>query len=448
MHASGMHLIFQALYLISVSSVGKGATHPSPEPPTPHFHHCSPGKESPSYWLFHSLFDSSREDLLQYDQIIYHSSEIRIGKMARARINSHENKQRGLRFLRPILALPVFYKVLIANSLIIFVGATGGTWLAANLNSHSSPYATPTSLVIFVAFGWLISIALNFVVLQFAFHPLINLGKVMSRVQAGERTLRAPLTATDPQADQIARTFNMMLEALDESSRQRASQIINAQEEERKRIARELHDETSQVLTSLLISLAILEESTQTEEARKRIADTRTLAHQTLRAIRSLSIDLRPSALDDLGLLPALRWYLKEYQQKCSIEVDFHAAGFKDRLPAEMEIALYRIVQECLTNTARHSHARTVTVSLREEVDAVYGYIADDGDGFDYVTLLKTPNQERAMGRGLGLIGMQERTILLNGELEIHTAPGQGTRVEVRIPLPEEQTSLRQKVAS
>src|SRR5258708_36319862 len=164
-----------------------------------------------------------------------------------------------------------------------------------------------------------------------------------------------------------------MLDAIDESSRKRASQIINAQEEERKRIARELHDEPSQVLTSLLISLAILEESIQTEEARKRIADTRMLAHQTLRAIRSLSIDLRPSVLDDLGLLPALRWYLKEYQQKRSIEVEFHAAGLKDRLPAEMETALYRIVQEWLTTTARHYNVRTTTVSLRAEADAWYG---------------------------------------------------------------------------
>ncbi len=361
--------------------------------------------------------------------------------MAHARIDESEAQQQGLRLLKPLLALPVFYKVLIANSLIIFVGATGGTWLAANLTSHSSPYATPTSLVIFVAFGWLLSIALNFVVLQFAFQPLMHLGKVMRRIQEGERTMRAPLTGTDPQADQLAQTFNMMLEAIDESSRQRASQIINAQEEERKRIARELHDETSQVLTSLLISLAILEESIQTEEARKRISDTRALAHQTLRAIRSLSIDLRPSALDDLGLLPALRWYLKEYQQKCSIEVDFHATGLKDRLPTEMETALYRIVQECLTNTARHSHARKATVTLKEEDDIVYGTIVDDGDGFDYAALLKIPTQERSLGRGLGLTGMQERALLLNGELDIQTAPGQGTTVDVCIPIPRGHTN-------
>lgn len=359
--------------------------------------------------------------------------------MAHAKTLYTEDEQHGLRFLRPLLALPVFYKVLIANSLIIFVGATGGTWLAVNLNK--SLYATPTSLVIFVVFGWLISIALNFIVLQFAFQPLMRLGKVMNRVQRGERTVRASLTGTDAQADQLAQTLNMMLEAIDESARLRASQIINAQEEERKRIARELHDETSQVLTSLLISLAILEESISAEEERKHIADTRALAHETLRAIRSLSIDLRPSALDDLGLLPALRWYLKEYQQKCSIEVDFQAIGLKDRLPAEMETALYRIVQECLTNTARHAHAHKVTVILREGTEAVFGSIVDDGKGFDYATLLRTRSQERGLGRGLGLTGMEERAVLLNGELEIHTAPKQGTRVEVRIPLPQRPVS-------
>src|SRR5579885_1750948 len=350
--------------------------------------------------------------------------------MAQAETNLTKNRRRGWRLLRPILALPVFYKVLIANSLIIFVGATGGTWLAANLSLHSSPYATPTSLVLFVAFGWLISIALNFVVLQFAFHPLINLGKVMNRVQAGERTLRAPLTGTDPQADGLAQTFNMMLEAIDESSRLRASQIINAQEEERTRIARELHDETSQVLTSLLISLAVLEESIQSEEARRRIADTRTLAHQTLRAIRSLSIDLRPSALDDLGLLPALRWYVKEYQKKCSIEVDFISSGFKERLPAEMETALYRIVQEALTNTARHAHAKRVSIMLKENEKEIEGIISDDGIGFDIEALRKSPDSER----GLGLAGMTERAVLLDGSLDIESRPGHGTTITVHIP--------------
>ena len=349
--------------------------------------------------------------------------------MATTRQQQAETEQQQHPALKPLLSIPIFYKILIANSFIIFVGATGGTWLATHLNN--SPYATPMSLVGFIAAGWLISIALNFVVLQIAFRPLTHLGKVMQRVQAGERSLRAPLTGVDSQADQLASAFNMVLEALDDASRQRASQIINAQEQERQRIARELHDETSQVLTSLLISLAVLEESIESPEARERIADTRALAHSTLRAIRTLSIDLRPSALDDLGLLPALRWYVKEYQKKCAIEVDFRSSGLKERLPAEMETALYRIVQECLTNTARHSNAKKVSIALKETGDAVNATITDDGNGFDYDALLKNPGQER----GLGLAGMNERAVLLDGTLDILTAAGKGTMVKVSIPL-------------
>ena len=203
-----------------------------------------------------------------------------------------------------------------------------------------------------------------------------------------------------------------------------------------------MHDETSQVLTSLLISLTLLEKSVETEEARERIADTRALAHATLRAIRSLSIDLRPSALDDLGLLPALRWYVKEYEKKCSLRVEFQSTGFRERLPAEMETALYRIVQECLTNTAKHAHANKVTITLKEESDRVYARITDDGEGFDYEALLKTQGQER----GLGLAGMNERAVFLDGILNIHSAPGQGTIIEVSIPLSSVRTSEPQKV--
>ncbi len=340
----------------------------------------------------------------------------------------YEDALRSNRLIRPLLALPVFYKVLIANSLIIFVGATGGTWLASRLNQIPSG---ATFLGIFIAVGWLVSVILNFVVLQIAFRPLMDLGKVMNRVQAGERSLRAPLTGLDRQADQLARTFNMMLEAIDEANRQRAAHIINAQEQERKRIARELHDETSQVLTSLLISLAVLEESVTTPEAQQRIAETRMLAHQTLRAIRNLSVDLRPSALDDLGLLPALRWYLKEYQQKTSISVDFQVDCLEERLPPEMETALYRIVQESLTNIAKHAHAKKVTVTLKGDHGAVHATITDDGRGFDIEKLQKMPGQELG---GWGLVGMYERAHLLDGTLTIDSRPGRGTTIHACIP--------------
>jgi two-component system sensor histidine kinase UhpB len=332
--------------------------------------------------------------------------------------------------LKRLLSIPIFYRVLVANSAIIFVGATVGTWLATQL--HSGSYAPTIILVAFVTVGWLVSVALNFVLLQIAFRPLMDLGKIMNRVQAGERSLRAPLTRADPQADQLASTFNMMLEAIDDANRQRATLIINAQEEERKRVARELHDETSQVLTSLLISLAILEESITSQQARDRIAETRQLAHQTLRAIRNLSLDLRPSALDDLGLLPALRWYIKEYQQKCSCDVDFHASGFKERLPAELETVLYRIVQEALTNVARHAHAHKVTVHLEEDQYQIHAIISDDGHGFDVEKIQKMPGAGQE--HGWGLVGMHERASLLDGNLLITSQLGQGTSIHVSIP--------------
>jgi two-component system sensor histidine kinase UhpB len=175
----------------------------------------------------------------------------------------------------------------------------------------------------------------------------------------------------------------------------------------------------------------VLEESVTTPEARARITETRMLAHRTLRAVRNMSIDLRPSALDDLGLLPALRWYIKEYQQKFNIEVDFQSLGLKERLPSEMETVLYRIVQESLTNIAKHAQAHKVAIMLRDDGDAVNASIVDDGIGFDLEQLQRTPGQER----GLGLAGMHERALLLNGSLNIEAQPGQGTRVKVHIPI-------------
>jgi Signal transduction histidine kinase len=342
--------------------------------------------------------------------------------------NSGQHPKRR-RFFRAINNISLFYRVLIANSAIIFIGATGGTYLATRLGTLSY-----TPLIIFVTVGWLVSVVFNFVLLQYAFRPMLELGRVMNRVQAGERTLRAPLTGMDPQADQLARTFNMMLEAIAEANQQRAAQIINAQEEERKRVARELHDETSQVLTSLLISLAVLEESIPSQEARERIAETRQLAHLTLRAIRSLSIDLRPSALDDLGLLPALRWYIKEYQQKFTLTVNYQVMGIKDRLSSEMETVLYRIVQEALTNVARHAKANTVNINIKEVNNAIDVTIEDDGRGFDVEHLL---NKKPGMGqeRGWGLVGMFERAQLLEGTLQIDSQPGKGTIIRAHIPI-------------
>ena len=330
--------------------------------------------------------------------------------------------------IKQLYAIPLLYKVLTANSIVILLGATLGTYLATRLKDTNSLVV----LVGFVLLGLIISVVINYALLKFALSPLTRLRETMQQAQAGDMSSKAPVTGFDPDADSLARTFNTMLAAIDDLSKTRAIQILHAQEQERKRIARELHDETSQVLTSLLISLAMLEESLTSDVGRARIADTRALAHQTLRAVRNLSIDLRPSALDDLGLLPALRWYIKEYQQKCRIDVEFTAVGLKERLPAEMETAIYRIIQESLTNTAKHAHARKVRVTLTEECEAIHARIVDDGCGFDAPAVMRMPWQDR----GLGLGGMMERASLLNGSVDIVSRHDAGTEISVRIPLP------------
>jgi two-component system sensor histidine kinase UhpB len=346
---------------------------------------------------------------------------------------SHNPRAVAFGIPRWLLTLPVLYKVLFANSVVILLGASLGTYLATQLHSRGG---LPT-LVGFVVCGLLASVAINFALLKLAFLPLTRLRETMRQVQVGELGTRAPVTGLDPDADQLALAFNKMLEALDDVSKSRAGQILEAQEQERKRIARELHDETSQVLTSLLISLALVEETVTSEEARRRVADTRALAHQTLRAVRNLSIDLRPSALDDLGLLPALRWYIKEYQQKCGVDVELTATGLKERLPADHETALYRVIQESLTNTAKHAHARKAWVAITQEGGAVRVSVRDNGRGFDAPAVLRTPWQDR----GLGLAGMQERMLLLKGSIKIESVAGEGTRIEIAVPVGAEEES-------
>lgn len=327
-----------------------------------------------------------------------------------------------------LFAMPVLYRVLIANCVVLLVGALLGTALITETHG-------PDRSSIFVGFiiiGIVLSIVVNFVLLKIAFNPLTRLRDTMRRVEAGDMSLRAPISGFDPDADELAATFNHMVARVDEASKSRAATILRAQEEERKRIARELHDETSQVLASLLVSLAVVEDGTTNETTRAQVAQARATAHQTLRAIRDLSVDLRPSALDDLGLLPALLWYINEYQQKFDAMVVFKSEGFKERYAFEIETALYRIVQEGLTNIAKHAHARHIAISLSDKDDIARIHIEDDGHGFDMQQPFK---KDATREGGLGLMGMRERAALLDGHLTITSQLGHGTSIDVTIPL-------------
>ena len=203
---------------------------------------------------------------------------------------------------------------------------------------------------------------------------------------------------------------------------------VQAQEEERRRLARELHDEAGQALTAILIRLQTLQTESDPETITSRVEGLRLLTMQTLDDLRRLSLDLRPAALDSLGLLPTLRWYIDQCARRTGLPITFFSPEALERLPIEIEVALYRIAQEALTNAIRHSEAGAIDVLLERQPTAMWLTVADDGRGFDPAT---------SEHNGLGLIGIRERVGALNGTVTLETAPGAGTRLSVQIPLGE-----------
>lgn len=211
-------------------------------------------------------------------------------------------------------------------------------------------------------------------------------------------------------------------------SQQLSSQILGAHEAERKRIARELHDDTGQALTSILVRLRLLERTVQDEDVRRSIAELRELTSGALDAVRRMAVDLRPAALDDLGLVPALRSYVERFSRHWGLQVEFTAEGLQRRLPASVELVIYRVVQEALSNVAKHSGAERASVSLARRNNVVTAMVRDNGHGFDEGEVQKA-------GGGLGLFGMRERLALVGGSLQIDTTRGSGTLVTARVPL-------------
>jgi signal transduction histidine kinase len=207
--------------------------------------------------------------------------------------------------------------------------------------------------------------------------------------------------------------------------------LIAVQEDERKRIALELHDQTGQLLTSLIMSLGAVGEAESLPQVHAYLPDLRETVAQVLREIHDLALELRPSVLDDLGLLPALRNLHKGFEDRFHVPVDLQVLGLDgERLPAKVETALYRIVQEALTNVARHAAAEHVSVLLERRRTSVKLIVEDDGRGFDVAGADGAHSTER-----LGLYGMRERASLLGGTVTIESSSGTGTAIFVEVPL-------------
>jgi two-component system, NarL family, sensor histidine kinase DevS len=225
-------------------------------------------------------------------------------------------------------------------------------------------------------------------------------------------------------AETFAARAAVAVELSQRVARDTVRRVVQAQELERRRLARELHDETGQALTSILLGLKPLEESAD-GPARAALSELREHVVSALQDVRRLAVELRPAVLDDFGLIPALERLTDSFSEQ-DVRVDFHSALGGMRLPGEVETTLYRVVQESLTNIVKHAHAHKVSVSVVRRESGVAAVIEDDGAGFDERTV---------RAEGIGLIGMRERLALLDGRLEVESRPGAGTTIVAEVPL-------------
>ncbi|GIU98779.1 MAG: hypothetical protein KatS3mg014_0395 [Actinomycetota bacterium] len=209
---------------------------------------------------------------------------------------------------------------------------------------------------------------------------------------------------------------------------------LTVQEEERRRLSRELHDETSQVLSALMMNIDLLESQVPVDEdARARIAAVKSLAEEAARNLDRMLFELRPALLDELGLIPALRWYVAQMSDVWGLPIEFEGARL-GRLPDHIELAAFRIVQEAVSNAARHARPSRVGVRVGLRDRWLHLEVEDDGVGFD---VMEVAARARS-GEAVGLEGMRERAEIAGGTFRVDSVPGRGTRVVAEIPLPEE----------
>ena len=233
----------------------------------------------------------------------------------------------------------------------------------------------------------------------------------------------------------IAHTLRLERELerrLEENGRARAdlqelsAKLLRAQENERRALARELHDEVGQSLSAILMETENAECAEEPAEIREHLASVKALAEKTVNEVRDLALLLRPSMLDDFGLVPALNWHARETGKRTGLKVRVTAGDDADDLPDEHKTCIYRLVQEAVNNSARHANARNVEVVVKREGARVLFTVRDDGRGFD-----------TRFVRGLGLLGMEERVRRLGGQLRLDSQPGRGTSIAAELPVAE-----------
>ncbi len=316
-------------------------------------------------------------------------------------------------------------QVLVVN-LVLVVAAVVAAVLAANpdINLGENPQAA-----LVLGFAVALSIAVNLVLLQRRFGPLERLVDQMERADLTRPGANLRGVETPPGPEEVARlhrAFVRMLERLEAERRRASSAALDAQEEERARIARDLHDEVNQSLTGLLLRLEAAREHAPPELAAE-LVEIRTVANKAMQELLTLARQLRPTALDDLGLKAALSSHVTELERQGEIDAGFASAGDLTSLPRDVQTVIYRVAQEALSNAMRHSGAERLDVRLARGDGVVELLVADDGRGFTF---------DQATN-GLGLAGMRERALLVNGDLQVESRPQVGTSVRLLVPIRE-----------
>ncbi len=261
------------------------------------------------------------------------------------------------------------------------------------------------------------------------FVPLIVRGRTIGVVIAHDKQGATPSFSEDDLrlAESLADRAAIAVDLSEQVNRDAVRRVVEAQELERARLARELHDETGQALTSILLGLKPLEQTAGSDEARASVASVRALVVSTLQDVRRLAVELRPTALDDFGLVPAVERLTDTFRDQSGLQVDLEAQLGEGRRPNEAETTLYRVIQEALTNIVKHANAGRVSILLQRKSGGVVAVVEDDGSGFD-------PAATRA--DALGLAGMRERVALVGGRLQVESASGAGTTLVAEVPVP------------
>ena len=327
---------------------------------------------------------------------------------------------------------PTLKRLTLVNVGIVLAGAIGGTVLTRQFDD----WPTWALVLTFFCLGAVMIAMANYTILRNTFRPLTELSRSMATIHKGERDWSLEVEHAEPSLRDVARAATEMLDRLDVESRTYSEKIFESIENERRRIGRELHDETSQSLAAALLNLDLAEKGLgeTAPVVRDRIAAAKDLVRHGLSQTKLLIHDLRPSMLDDFGLVPALRWFEKTHLGDFGLEIETDLPSDNLRLPSKVETALYRIAQESLGNVARHSGATKARLSLDITPEFVSMVVSDDGRGFDPDDVILDKD-----GRyGVGLLSIKERAELLRGTAHITSAPGKGTQVRVGIPLPSE----------